>query len=177
MRVPLIDGQANFGSADGGGFSNGVIAFCPNADALESTESYACRMRVCTVRQVISTHRTSEVRGAGIAREAPGSILRGSLWPSLVLRVGYFFAVTPTNIRGMREHANLPVAPYRRWSVRPYRRCTHTTTNRASRTAVCPRLGRRLGMTSRQSSYGVRISVSPSSAISVLRRGMMSPPR
>ena len=31
--------------------------------------------------------------------------------------------------------------------------------NRASRTAVWPRLGRRLGMTSRQSSYGVRISV------------------
>ena len=34
----------------------------------------------------------------------------------------------------------------------------YTATNRASRTAVCPRLGRRLGMTSRQSSYGVRIS-------------------
>src|ERR1700722_19559195 len=70
-----------------------------------------------------------------------------------------------------------PVAPHRRLSVRLYRRCAHTATNRASRTAVWPRLGRRLGMTSRQSSYGVWISVSPSSAISVLRRGMMSPPR
>ena len=38
-------------------------------------------------------------------------------------------------------------------------------------------LGRRLGITSRQSSYGVRISVSPSNAMSVSRRLMTSPPR
>ena len=38
--------------------------------------------------------------------------------------------------------------------------------NRASLTAVCPRLGRKLGMISRQLSCGVRIAVSPSRAIS-----------
>lgn len=48
--------------------------------------------------------------------------------------------------------------------------------NLASRTAVCPLLGRKLGITSRQSSYGVRISASPSWAISVLRARMTSPP-
>ena len=48
--------------------------------------------------------------------------------------------------------------------------------NRPNRTAVCPRLGRRLGITSRQSSCGVLISVSPSMAISVSRRAMTSPP-
>jgi hypothetical protein len=36
---------------------------------------------------------------------------------------------------------------------------------------------RRLGITSRQSSCGVRISLSPSSAISVFRRATTSPPR
>ena len=50
-------------------------------------------------------------------------------------------------------------------------------TNRASRTAVWPGMLRRLGITSRQSSCGVRISVSPSSAISVFRCGTTSPPR
>jgi branched-chain amino acid transport system ATP-binding protein len=53
----------------------------------------------------------------------------------------------------------------------------HPASTRARRTAVCPRLGRSAGITSRQSSYGVRISVSPSSAISVLRRRITSPPR
>ncbi len=48
-------------------------------------------------------------------------------------------------------------------------RFSYSSVNRASRTAVCPRLGRKLGMISRQSSCGVRISVSPSSAIRVLR--------
>src|SRR5262245_48065292 len=53
----------------------------------------------------------------------------------------------------------------------------HAAAKRASRTAVWPRLGRRLGITSRQSSCGVRISVSPSSAINVFRLGITSPPR
>lgn len=48
--------------------------------------------------------------------------------------------------------------------------------NLPSRTAVCPLLGRKLGITSKQLSYGVRISASPSRAISVLRSGMTSPP-
>ena len=50
-------------------------------------------------------------------------------------------------------------------------------TKRAMRTAVWPRLARRLGMMSSVSSWGVRISVSPSSAMSVLRSAMTSPPR
>src|ERR1019366_2110572 len=48
--------------------------------------------------------------------------------------------------------------------------------NFARRTAVCPLPGRRLGMTSRQSSYGVLISVRPSTAITVFRLGTTSPP-
>ena len=55
-------------------------------------------------------------------------------------------------------------------SVRRWPPLLSIATKRASRTAVWPRLGRRLGITNRQSSCGVRISVSPSNAISVLRR-------
>jgi molybdopterin-biosynthesis enzyme MoeA-like protein len=51
------------------------------------------------------------------------------------------------------------------------------STNRASRTAVWPGRVRRLGITRRQSSCGVRISASPSSAIRVFRSGTTSPPR
>ena len=43
--------------------------------------------------------------------------------------------------------------------------------------AVWPRLARRLGITSRQSSCGVRISSSPSCAIKVFAARMISPPR
>ena len=53
--------------------------------------------------------------------------------------------------------------------------CHHSSL--ASRTAVWPRLGRRLGITSRQLSWGVRISVLPSMAIKVFRCAMISPPR
>ncbi len=79
--------------------------------------------------------------------------------------------------RGDRDHHGLWQGADARRGGGLIRKPHHTATNRASRTAVWPRLGRRLGMTSRQSSCGVRISVSPSSAISVLRRGMISPPR
>src|ERR1019366_2226137 len=44
------------------------------------------------------------------------------------------------------------------------------------RTAVWPRPGRKLGITRRQSSYGVLISVEPSTAMTVLRAGTTSPP-